>query len=48
VPSNLLGAGCPVGSRVLAIFRILLVDLELILSDIHIITDPSYIADRSE
>jgi len=51
---NLLGARRPVGPMMLVIFRILLVDFELILRDIHKlcsqehITDPSYFADRSE
>jgi len=51
---DLLGARCPVGSMMLVIFRILLVDLEIILRDIHKlrsqehITDPGNLADRSE
>ena len=51
---DLLGARCPVGSMMFVIFRILLVDFELILRDIHKlcsqehITDPSYFSDGSE
>ena len=42
---NLLGAGCPVGSMMLVIFRILLVDLEIILRDIHKFGSQEHIAD---
>ena len=51
---DLLGARCPVGSMMFVIFRILLLDFELILRDIHKlcsqehITDSGNFADRSE